>query len=65
MILSISQLQAATHGAVRLEQTENGTRFWHISEEQRQYYVDHGNEICSKSARLFWRRSPSSQGPWL
>ena len=24
MILSISQLQAATHGAVRLEQTEKG-----------------------------------------
>ena len=45
MILSISQLQAATHGAVRLEQTERGIRFWRMTEEQRQYYLDRGDEM--------------------
>ena len=58
MILSISQLQAATHGAVRLEQTDKGIRFWRMSEEQKQYYLDRGdamhiqNSKCSAGVRV-------------
>ena len=51
MILSISQLQSATHGAVRLEQTERGVRFWRMSEAQKQYYLDRGDEMHIRNSK--------------
>ena len=51
MILSLSELQAATHGAVRLEQTDTGIRFWRMSEAQKQYYLDRGDEMHIRNSK--------------
>ena len=51
MILSISELQAATHGAVRLEQTESGVRFWRMTEAQKQFYLDRGDEMHIRNSK--------------
>lgn len=66
MIVSISEFRSATHGAVRLEQTEKGIRFWRMSEEQKKYYLDRGDEMHirnshhSAGVRLaFWTDSRS------
>jgi len=66
MNVLFSDLCETTHGAVRLEQTERGIRFWRMTEEQRQYYLDRGDEMHirnshhSAGVRLaFWTNSRS------
>ncbi len=44
MKLTYSQLQSVTVGATRLEQTEDGIRFWRMTEAQIQHYYDRGDE---------------------
>ena len=44
MKLSLEQLRSVTHGAVRLEETTDGVRFWRMTEAQIQHYVDRGDE---------------------
>ena len=51
MKISFSELRSATHGAVRLEQTERGIRFWRMSEEQKQYYLDRGDEMHIRNSK--------------
>ena len=51
MKISFSELCMATHGAVRLEQTETGVRFWRMTEEQKQYYLDRGDEMHIRNSK--------------
>ena len=44
MKLTYSQLQSVTVGATRLEETEDGVRFWRMTEAQIQHYYDRGDE---------------------
>ena len=64
MKLSIDQLRSVTHGALRLEKTDIGVRFWRMTEEQIQWYRDRGDEhqalgaMQSAGIRLaFWTDS--------
>ena len=64
MKLSIDQLRSVTHGALRLEETDIGVRFWRMTEEQIQWYRDRGDEhqalraMQSAGIRLaFWTDS--------
>ena len=58
MTLSFSQLQEAVQGAVRLEETEAGVRFWRMTQEQLQYYFVRNDAVhtrncqCSAGVRL-------------
>lgn len=51
MKLSFEQLSSVTHGAVRLEETTDGVRFWRMSEEQKQYYLDRGDEMHIRNSK--------------
>lgn len=66
MTISITELRSATHGAVSLEQTESGICFWRMTEAQRQYYLDRGDEmhirnsLHSAGVRLAFRTNSRS-----
>ncbi len=66
MTISITELRSATHGAVQLEPTEKGIRFWRMTEAQRQYYLDRGDEmhirnsLHSAGVRLAFRTNSRS-----
>lgn len=44
MKLSLLQLESVTRGAIRLEETDRGVRFWRMTEAQIKHYRDRGDE---------------------